>query len=90
MDRLSKVKKFIQETYYDEWTGYYTIQLFDSRNTVGDIMETVYEEDGITIDFCPRHYYLEVFGLTNEEYLELIDPNKLHSKVKIFKEGIDY
>lgn len=90
MDRLSKVKKFIQETYYDEWNKEYTIQLFDSRNTVGDIMETVYEEDGITIDFCPRYYYLEIFGLSDEEYLDLIDPNKEHHKVKVFKEGIDY
>lgn len=90
MDRLSKVKKFIQETYYDEWTGKYTIQLFDSRNLVGDVMETVYEEDGITIDYCPRYWYLEIFGLSDKEYLELIDLNKEHHRVKIFKEGVDY
>ena len=86
MDRLSKVKKFIQENYYDGDV----IQLFDSRNLVGDYMETVYDDDGITIDYCPGYHYLEVFGLTNEEYLELIDSNKLHSKVKVFEEGIDY
>ena len=90
MNRLLKVKKFIQETYYNERNGEHTIQLFDSRNRVGDIMETVYKEDGITIDYCPRHWYLEIFGLSNEEYLDLIDPNKTYSKVKVFKEGIDY
>lgn len=86
MNRLSKVKKFIQENYYDGDV----IQLFDSRNLVGDYMETVYEEDGITIDYCPRYWYLEIFGLSDKEYLELIDLNKEHHRVKIFKEGVDY
>ena len=89
MDRLSKVKKFIQENYYDETCGW-PIQLFDSRNTVGDYMETVYEEDGVTIDYCPHYDYLEIFGLSADEYWSLIDPNKEHRKVKVFVEGVDY
>ena len=90
MNKLSKIKKFIQETYYDEWTGEFTIQLFDSRNTVGDYMETVYEEDGVTIDYCPHYDYLEIFGLSDDEYWSLIDPNKEHRRVKVFVEGVDY
>ena len=89
MDRLSKIKKFIQENYYDETCGW-TIQLFDSRNIVGDYMETVYEEDGVTIDYCPYYDYLEIFGLTDEEYWSLIDPDKNYRKVKVFVEGVDY
>ena len=30
----------------------YNCQFFNSRNIVGDEMETIYEKDGITIDIC--------------------------------------
>lgn len=36
-------------------------------------MTTIYEEDGITVDECHYYDYLEIFGLTDEEYLGLSD-----------------
>ena len=45
-------------------------QFFNSRNTVGDEMETIYEKDGITIDICYDWGYFEVFGMTNEEFID--------------------
>lgn len=45
-------------------------QFFNSRNTVGDEMETIYEKDGITIDICYNWGYFEVFGMTYKEFIE--------------------
>ena len=47
--------------------------IFDSRNTVGDRMKTIYEEDGITVDVCYRWDYIEVFGLSVPEFQDLQD-----------------
>lgn len=45
-------------------------QFFKTRNIVGDKMETIYEKDGITIDICYDWDYFEVFGMTNEEFID--------------------
>ena len=45
--------------------------IFNTRNFVGDIMETVYAKDGLMIDVCRGHLYFEVFGLTEVEFEEL-------------------
>lgn len=34
-------------------------------------METIYNKDGIQVDYAPRYGYIEIFGLTDEEYEEL-------------------
>jgi hypothetical protein len=59
--RIQNAVEFIQRNYDKE------IQIFDTRNLVGDPMECVYSEDGIDIDECYRYEYLEIFGLTEEE-----------------------
>lgn len=65
-NRLIKLKKFLKEKFKEK------IQAFDTRNTVGDSMETIYNEDGITVDYCHYYGYIEIFGLTDEEYQELV------------------
>lgn len=45
--------------------------LFSTRNIVGDPMETIYNEDGLTIDICYQYSYFEVFGLSDKEFGEL-------------------
>lgn len=45
-----------------------TIQIFNTRNIVGDEMETIYEKDSITIDWCDGYGYYEVLGLSSEEF----------------------
>ncbi len=45
--------------------------LFSTRNTVGDTVTTIYEDDGISIDLCSHWSYFEVFGLTDKEFEEL-------------------
>lgn len=64
-NRLNKLKKFLKEKFKKR------IQAFDMINTEGDSMETIYDEDGITVDYCYYYEYIEIFGLTNEEYKEL-------------------
>jgi tRNA(His) 5'-end guanylyltransferase len=63
-ERLKKVLGFIKENYDSG------IQVYFTRNIVGDYMDVVYQEDGITIEYCPVYWYLEVFGLTNKEQAE--------------------
>ena len=64
-NRLNKLKKFLKEKFKKR------IQAFDTRNTEGDSMETIYNEDGITVDYCYYYEYIEIFGLTDKEYKEL-------------------
>jgi len=65
--RLTKALDYIKANYYSG------IQVFCSRNTVGDQMETVWSEDGVAIDYCPYYDYLEVLGLTEDEIHALCD-----------------
>lgn len=67
MDKIEKLREFLINN------DYKGMQTFDSRNIVGDPMETVYNEDGITVDECHYYGYLEIFGLTAEEYRGLRD-----------------
>lgn len=67
MNRIEKLRKFLIE---HDFKG---TQTFDSRNPVGDRMVTIYEDDGITVDYCPYYEYLEIFGLSRKEYHSLSD-----------------
>lgn len=54
------------------------IQMFDTRNIVGDSMVTIYDEDGITVDYCHDYSYIEIFGLTDEEFEEVVEKSNGH------------
>lgn len=47
------------------------IQMFNSKNNAGDYMIDIFDELDVRIKFAPRYEYVEVFGLTNEEFVEL-------------------
>ena len=66
MTKLERAKEVIKENYDDARCG-----IFDTRNTVGDRMTTIYKEDGLTIDICYFWEYFEVFGLTDDDFEEL-------------------
>ena len=66
MNKIDKLKKFLQENYSNELA-------FNTRNTAEDSMKTVYDEDGITVDWCYYYEYIEIFGLTEEEFEDLVD-----------------
>ena len=63
---VEKVKEVIKNNIEDALYG-----IFDCRNTVGDQMETIYDEMGGRIDICRNWEYFEVFGLTNKEFSEI-------------------
>ena len=60
--RIDKVISFLKEEFP------IGTQVFNSRNLVGDDMDNVYEADGITVDYCANYDYIEVFGVTEDEY----------------------
>jgi len=68
MSKLEKAKEIVKEFYRDADCG-----IFDSRNLVGDCMETIYEGEGLTIDICYHYSYFEVFGLTSKEFEKLCE-----------------
>ena len=65
-NRLNKLEKFLKETFPER------IQSFTTNNIAGDCMKNIYNEDNISIDFCYKYNYIEIFGLTDEEYLKLV------------------
>lgn len=67
MNKIERLKNWLVEN------GYKGMQTFNTRNTVGDYMERIYDKDGIIVDICYVYYYLEIFGLTYDEYQELSD-----------------
>lgn len=44
------------------------IQMLDTRNISGDSMKTIYYYDGICVNYCSHYNYIEIFGLSEEEF----------------------
>ena len=64
-DRIDCLKRFIQNRFHDG------IQMFDSHGWAGDYMTTIYDDDDIFINYAPSWEYIEVFGLTDDEFNNL-------------------
>jgi hypothetical protein len=61
------IKKIIETNIKNASCG-----LYDTRNTVGDTMETLYTGKYYQLDICYDYGYFEIFGITSsEEYNEL-------------------
>ena len=65
-DKTEVLKKVIKDNFMP-------LGLFFTRNTNGDIMETVYEDERVQVDVCPMYEYIEIFGVTAEERIALED-----------------
>lgn len=65
-EQLLDLKDFIQNTF-----GEHKIQMFNTRNTANDYMKTIYKDENIIVDYAPFYDYIEVFGLTDDEYFDL-------------------
>lgn len=59
--RIKRLNNFLKEHYPDT-------QAFDSANIAGDDMQKVYDEDGITVLYATFWDYVEIFGVTREEF----------------------
>lgn len=66
---ISSLKRFLNE----KFTG---TQAFNTEDLAGDSKKTVYHRDGIKVLYCSNWDYLEIFGLSTEEFKDLLkDPN---------------
>ena len=66
MDRIDKLKKFLDNN-YKNYQGDGKAQTFFCMNTEGDITGEVCNEDGIIVLECPLYCYIEILGLTDDE-----------------------
>lgn len=62
---FEKVKNFLKEKFPNG------IQMFRTHNLCSDEMVTIYHQDNIVIEHCSAWEYIEVFGLTRDEFLKL-------------------
>ena len=64
MDRLERLKRVLKD---NDLLGE---QCFDCESLVGDHRETIYNEDGIQVLVCYYYEYVEILGLSDDEYAE--------------------
>ena len=65
-ERVEKFANFLRDHNYNG------VQAFNTRNIVGDKLALLYNEDGIYAEYCPGGDYLEIFGLTEDEFPEIV------------------
>lgn len=60
-ETLEKLRSFILN-------GFKGTQTFDRPGDSSDILIPVFIEENVTVQYCPTWEYLEIYGLTDEEY----------------------
>ena len=60
--RIEKLIKFLKERFEDG------IQMFDTPSLVNDFRLHIYSEDGITVLWAPGYEYIEIYGISSEEF----------------------
>lgn len=45
--------------------------IYNTRNHYWDLLETLYSEDDVIVDYCYEYDYLEIFGLSHDEFEEV-------------------
>ena len=60
--RIEKLIKFLKERFEDG------IQMFDTPSIVDDFRVPIYSEDEITVLWAPYYEYIEIYGISDEEF----------------------
>lgn len=60
--RIEKLIVFLKETFEKG------IQMFDTACIVNDFRVPIYMEDDILVLFAPEYDYIEIFGISDEEF----------------------
>ena len=60
--RIEKLIKFLKERFEDG------IQMFDTPSMVNDFRVPIYNKDEITVLWAPYYGYIEIFGISSEEF----------------------
>lgn len=71
-DKTLKAAEVVLNEYIKS-SGWLTGGMFNTRNTAGDEMETIFSENGLTVDVCYGYSYFEVFGLEPNEFEKVKD-----------------
>ena len=69
MNRVESVRDFLVKNK----DKYLKMQTFNCQCSFGDYRKSIYRENGVEILYCPDWNYLEILGLTEEEYNSLDD-----------------
>ena len=60
--RIEKLIKFLKERFEDG------IQMFNTPSLVNDFRLPIYSEDEITVLWAPGYEYIEIYGISDEEF----------------------
>ena len=60
--KIEKLIKFLKERFEDG------IQMFDTPSLVNDFRLPIYSEDEITVLWAPCYEYIEIYGISSEEF----------------------
>ena len=71
-NKLSKLIEFLKDRFPDG------IQAFSTKGIAGDRMVTIYYDGEVEVDYCPYYEYIEIFGLTKEQFEEVCKKANLH------------
>lgn len=68
-DLIADIITFIK-VYFKNYKPSGRVQMFDCRNTVGDILHEIWADpiSKVSVEYCPDYEYVEIFGLTDEEF----------------------
>ena len=60
--RIENMIKFLKERFEDG------IQMFDTPSILDDFRVPIYNKDEITVLWAPYYEYIEIFGISSEEF----------------------
>ena len=60
--RIEKLIKFLKERFKDG------IQMFDTPSMVDDFRVPIYNKDEITVLWATHYEYIEIYGISDEEF----------------------
>ena len=73
--RQDNIVDFLKKTFPEG------IQAFDTPNVVGDPVVEIYDFQGVVINWCQWWDYVDIIGITKEEYQYILDNTKCYEKV---------
>lgn len=60
--RIKKLIEFLKKQFP------HGIQMFNTPSIMDDYRETIYDEDSIEVLFAPGYEYIEIYGISDEEF----------------------
>lgn len=68
--RIEKLINFLKNSFKDG------IQMFDTPSLANDYRIAIYCEDEITVLYAPYYEYIEIFGVSKEEFKKIVKEAK--------------